>query len=993
MSDLASRILDLGTRLNQVTHILSQVLFPAKKKRTRNRRHAESSTLTPSWADEVKKLLQISADLQDVIREVSRSSPQSIDLVHRSPPAAGPSEDVFLQPSFLPAPQEQQNIGPCQPQLPTQAVQALGQQAQSTTSSEERENGPCSSAESAPTATTSMLLTSVPSDIEPTSLLSTESSEQVHEAAPSTNSVIQPSSPLAQPKFSLTTDEMGPDLVAKIAQMVPDSNFNGLIRVKDLAPVDWNCLVERTCPPQYRDQLANEYSPDPTMTGCSRLRVSRSANFRFPKFSITPPKPSDEEVWNYLDRLAHAPPRGQIPYYVGPPLTSDFDLLLHPGSELSEFTDIEGVNSPYWHVGEGGSGTANHREDADLRSANIVVFGWKLWILIRDYHTARFEEFVKRHWRTNRCAQFVRHLSLFISPTTLREARIDFTIHCAGPGDMVVTSPGQYHLVANFSTCFAVAINFLLPGETVIPANLAVCRQCGLFPLNHDHAGLRAVSCPLTDNDTEQPAVTESPDISVVEGTMLQPNQRQHELRPMTKRVKKTAALRPQKRPKNHSIPTPVNHELKEAAEQVKEVDPLCKIPSFGAKSLSIEVFKLAAVIYSRRTISQFCSLVRSRRDIRTRTNFSRDVFTRIGQRLSNISQSERRYHLELLCARLELSYFAQDIEDSKQGRTRADPKFIKEFLKQTKLTRDTFERLRAKGNKWNRLCKEYNGLLCLIVLDGKNPFCISPQNYLDLKEAEVPIFEDLLNDLYIKSLCSAANAFQQSLDCTSYDTEFCWEAETQPIAELPEEKLLELLQPFPLAPQNIYDQDKYDWPRPPSWPEEWPWPVDPTAVLGAEETKCDFCDEESCNCIIHKGSEHKPRIKYYGEKGRGLQAVACNPGEVAYQKGDLVGFITGIIVPRGTYDDSWTVDFVRPDLPYEPVVCQIRCAEAGNCFRLLNHSCAPSARCVQMKASGRYVTAVKATREIYDGAEITICYGYKTDWIENECLCEAHPK
>ncbi|GKT68833.1 lysine -specific demethylase 4c-like protein [Colletotrichum tofieldiae] len=362
----------------------------------------------------------------------------------------------------------------------------------------------------------------------------------------------------------------------------------------------------------------------------------------------------------------------------------------------------------------------------------MVCSGLKLWVVIPAHYTAPFEEFVKQHWRTNNCAQFVRHLSLFIGPTTLREAGIEFNVHCAGPGDMIVTNPGQYHMVANFSDCFAMSINFLLPGETVILEDLAVCEKCGLFSLAHK--GFRAVSCPLTDDETERLPVS-----SIPENEKLQPKKRA---------VVRQAAgpLRLGKKQNRALMPSSVNPELVEVEEQIKKVDPLCKIPSFSGQPPSYEVFKLAAVIYSRLAIRQFCSLVHSRRDLDTenfRMNSSQDIPARVGQRLGRIEVFQRKTALGRLCARLEMFYLAQDIDNSKDGRIRADPAVIEKILKQASCSKRTLERYRSQGNKWRHLCDGYEGLLCLVFLDGGNPFGISPDSYTSLREADVPPTSD----------------------------------------------------------------------------------------------------------------------------------------------------------------------------------------------------------------------------------------------------------
>ncbi|WQF77058.1 Putative SET domain, JmjC domain, SET domain superfamily protein [Colletotrichum destructivum] len=886
-------------------------------------------------------LAQMSADLQEVKRKVSRSSSGSAQLAHRPPSSVGTSAIVpsSLPDSSLAIHKQRSNDPASADQSPAQCPD---HQSQSAAPGEQAKGDP-SSAERNTDTTTSTSLADPTSNFKGPSPPAPEGSEAASATASRTNSSVEAPSPSARTKFSLTTNETGPRLIPNIRRMLAEKDFNGHIRVTDMEPVDWDALANRLHKPE---MLA--------------AKASIVGEISVPNI--------------------------------------DFISLLHPGEEFLQFAAIPGGNSDYWHAGCRLSGTPWHKEDANWRSVNKVCSGLKLWVVVPAHYAARFEEFVKQHWRTNNCAQFVRHLSLFIGPTTLKEADIEFSIHCAGPGDMIVTNPGQYHMVANFTDCFAMSINFLLPGEKVIPDDLAVCEQCGLFSLAHK--GFRAVSSPLTYDETERLPVT-----SISENEKLQPKKRA---------VLRQAAgpLRPCKKQKSTPMSSSASRELTEAEEQIKKVDPLCIIPSFGAQPPSSEVFKLAAVIYSRLAIRQFCSLIRSRRDLDTesfRMNLSQDIPARVGQRLGRIDVFLRKTDLGRLCARLETFYLAQDIDNSKDGRIRADPAVIKKILKQTKCSKKTLERYRSQGNKWRRLCDGYKGLLCLIFLDGGNSFRINPDSYTSLEEADVHMFQDLLNSPYISALCSVAKTFQRSLDSTSYDVEFCWEAgkwpldstscdvefrweaEKQPLEKLPENYMLTLLQPLPSAPENIFDPDKYqDWPRPPSWLEEWPWPADPTAILGVDDKKCDFCDEEKCACV-RKSTEHKPRIKHYGKKGRGLQAVACKQGRMAYQKGDIVGFITGRIVPPDTYHDSWTLDFVRPDLADEPVVCQIRFADAGNCFRLLNHSCNPSARFVQMRASGRYSTAVKASRNISDGEEITVSYGSK--WAGEHCLCEVHQK
>ena len=110
----------------------------------------------------------------------------------------------------------------------------------------------------------------------------------------------------------------------------------------------------------------------------------------------------------------------------------------------------------------------------------MVLIGWKLWIKIRRSHTAKFEAFIRKHWPTNKCDQFVRHVQVIVSPDKLRKEKIEFEMKLAGPGDLIVTHPREYHMVVNMTDNFALAINFLPPGNPVVPGDTPVCPECGL---------------------------------------------------------------------------------------------------------------------------------------------------------------------------------------------------------------------------------------------------------------------------------------------------------------------------------------------------------------------------------------------------------------------------------------------------------------------------------------------------------------------------------
>ncbi|KAF2195591.1 hypothetical protein K469DRAFT_758153 [Zopfia rhizophila CBS 207.26] len=82
-------------------------------------------------------------------------------------------------------------------------------------------------------------------------------------------------------------------------------------------------------------------------------------------------------------------------------------------------------------------------------------------------------------------------------------------------------------------------------------------------------------------------------------------------------------------------------------------------------------------------------------------------------------------------------------------------------------------------------------------------------------------------------------------------------------------------------------------------------------------------------------------------------------------------------------------LDFHRPDIIDEPVVCQVYCEKKGNWARLVNHSCKPCARFVNRVVSRKARVMLQAIRDIWDGVEVTANYG-RNFFKNKDCLCET---
>ncbi|KAK3946773.1 hypothetical protein QBC32DRAFT_329050 [Pseudoneurospora amorphoporcata] len=284
-----------------------------------------------------------------------------------------------------------------------------------------------------------------------------------------------------------TKDNLGLNLITNLHKLETDPHFRGkvCVSIADLG-IDWKDLAKRALPLPDHDQFAVQHDRDDD--GFSRLYLSHSTTMTSINFDFDLNLLTDDKAKQFLQDIVESPPQNTIPYYVGPIDTSGIPLAsLFPSGALSILGDLPGINTLYMHMGERGSGTAFHCEDAHLRSYNLNIYGWKLWIMIDPDDTAKFERMLATKFPLHKCNQSVRHLNVMVSPKRLRQEGIKFDIIRAGPGDLVITRPRQYHAILNQTPSLAIATNYTLLGEQAIPPAWVVCPRDGLYSLSHDN--------------------------------------------------------------------------------------------------------------------------------------------------------------------------------------------------------------------------------------------------------------------------------------------------------------------------------------------------------------------------------------------------------------------------------------------------------------------------------------------------------------------------
>ncbi|KAK3946808.1 JmjC domain, hydroxylase-domain-containing protein [Pseudoneurospora amorphoporcata] len=283
----------------------------------------------------------------------------------------------------------------------------------------------------------------------------------------------------------LTKDDLGPNLIAKLAELETNTHFSGKVRVaiEDLG-IDWRDFARRARPLPDHKQFAVQHCQG--NDGFSNLYLGHLKKMPAIDLNQSDKEPTHDEAFNFAHDTIESPPVGERSYFVG-----EFDKSGTPLAELfssgalSILGELPGINTLYMHMGESGSGTAFHCEDAELHSYNLNIIGYKLWIMIAPDNTSKFEEMLDDQFGLQKCDQGVRHLNIMVSPKKLLEKGIKFDIICAGPGDLVITRPRQYHAVLNYTPSLAIATNYTLPNEQPIPPGCGVCPRDGLYRLSH----------------------------------------------------------------------------------------------------------------------------------------------------------------------------------------------------------------------------------------------------------------------------------------------------------------------------------------------------------------------------------------------------------------------------------------------------------------------------------------------------------------------------
>ncbi|KAL6240394.1 hypothetical protein RBB50_012676 [Rhinocladiella similis] len=627
---------------------------------------------------------------------------------------------------------------------------------------------------------------------------------------------------------------------------------------------------------------------------------------------------------------------------------------------------IPGIHWPYGYIANDyGSLFAIHVEDGGLVSINAMYGGSAtLWTVVAPRDGYLIENKV-----TGTCAQKVRHASLWIRRSDLEAMDASFVTFVQRPKEVVVVWGDAYHGGGTTGPKVAEAVNYAPPNWSI--EGYAECgSDCGGFPIPNASLEFRHANTPQCEHRED----------------LVPRNQRKTSSRRQNAVHTREPAANPAVdgglRKRSENAPTP----LERRPKRVCVASPATVVHSGPSSNL---VSHMVQAIHCRDAILQFVEIVRGRRSIDPtvlRTNQS-DNGISILNALDEVS-NKIKYHQFL--TRLCQARLARDATKYMGSRHRVPKGSISKILRGTGMTARQYYYHRSQGEGWQKYQEVLPGILGFLLFHPKS-FQFPSQDWISLSKVDLIALKEQLNPKRISTLCTAGKLFEKSLlEPSADDVDYMWETASVPVVKLSDEDLLASLQLFPSTDVNIYDKDAYPkWPKPNRWPTDLFWPCDdPTSVSPSAKTQCELCNESQCGCTNIR-LETPPRIRMYEGKGRGLQAVARQAGQVAYEKGDLLGRITGVLTPPKACGNGRCIEVLRHDLDdTKPVlVALINCEDRGNIFRLMNCDCEPTVEVAGMIISGKFELVVRARRDIRDGQELTFNYG-PAYWGEQHCPC-----
>ncbi|KAI4616629.1 hypothetical protein J4E80_005903 [Alternaria sp. BMP 0032] len=662
-------------------------------------------------------------------------------------------------------------------------------------------------------------------------------------------------------------------------------------------------------------------------------------------------------------------------YLIGPTsmLGASFNPLLDAGKRLKEaLTEtVAGVNESYAYVSMASgqrTATAMHIEDCEWSSVNILLAGQpKVWLSIEpafiDTLTARLRQVYATdltHWS---CSQTIRHLNVFIPPSSLREWGIPYHIRLCRRGEAVFTTPRALHQVINLGDNVAEAVNFALSSADMPPLFYEFCVEgvCGENPLQ----------------------------FSSFRGQQG---------------VKRNPSEEPQQRNVRSRRKAPTEDQTSQLLARMRKLS-LCENVNLDAGAYTKGV-RVAASVLSKGTLHQIKALVRTWRSQKPESMLlqQNDAVAEVACFHRQVMDIENERDHDLFRLRVAEYQFAHSVRLHKNK----DKMFIHKVLQRlgiepTKKALKAFNNVYSRRAKWLSICENCPGgspnvgILALIPFAIEAPYYVSSDMCKKITYKDVSEFSAVMNQssviasallrvgVRIYDLYNKSEEFEFEFEHCSEEAyqQFGWNRGLGEDLDDHDDRdpglgwLGHIRQHFNAnsgPDHHCSDDDE--------------WDTDPTtAEPGA---KCQICSVQApCQCLRFPPNAY--RIKRDYDRGRYVEAAATLPegiliGEVighrikrdydrgryveaatTLPEGILIGEVIGQLVPLTTETDD---DMLVLHSDTE-ALCKIKRSEQGNWTRFVKQEGTGNVKFESLLVNGHWRVLLRTLEVVHAGTQL----------------------
>lgn len=686
-----------------------------------------------------------------------------------------------------------------------------------------------------------------------------------------------------------------------------------------------------------------------------------------------------------FEKIAHSAAKSTVQnaYLIGPThMLQGYNPHLDAGFWLKTALKhiVAGVNTSYLYasLSHHYTVTSMHIEDGCVSSVNEVLRGCpKIWLSVDRDSTATFESRVRalcqtanKKYAVTSCSQWLRHASLMFPPSKLDEWGVKYHVQVCGPGELIFTTPGTYHQVANLGANIAESSNFTTSDTSYIPKSYVWCspRACGLT----ETIGKR----------TFHPSTALPSELAI------------YSLGKMKRPLADDSVERPSKLSRNREWFEDQNLLYRDSLDNYEWLQ--CCVKGSPAMLLS-SILSLSTL----RRMSDILNAWREPATVRRRSVISDTARKRATDR--RVAEK----HILILIQRIEDHELAlRYVADSNGGNLPGsciDQRLAETGKPNNEDERRVITKEKYKVTKWIDWCQSCGtGMLMLFPLQNEAPYYIKDSFSYKENSDFIEEFQRLCQDLSVLPTLKKLSAIGKTLERlytgdVPFETQSEWGHSGAPyIPTKGDVNVDDIFYQFQIKPYRLRNvmvpHSKWSLTSPATPPS------DPTVLSGVSKACRSTAPDASCSCIATRFVSDKVEILRTRQKWSGLRVCRNDDDfekDIKIHRCEEIGELTGDLYPPYCHDldrDMYYEIRKPPKYRSDIVIARLYFEKEGNFVRLVSHSCKDANATFTTREIGcRLRVVLEAKRDLNLGEQLLVNFNQLRGYFEKKTMQCTH--